>query len=59
MFGFLRKKKTEEVEETSGPITEEEMEKARGFSKQVKKYIITHDGKKEMADGSGMIKESQ
>ncbi|MFA5376039.1 MAG: hypothetical protein WC455_09870 [Dehalococcoidia bacterium] len=53
---FKRKPKEQPVIEED-EITEEEMEKARGFSRQVKRYIIRHD-KKEMADGSGMIKES-
>lgn len=59
---FSGKKGKKEAEEsthlTETHMTEEEMDRARGFSKQVKKYII-RQGKKEMADGTGMIKESQ
>jgi len=51
-----KKVKTETPEDSH--ITEEEMDRARGFSRQVKKYILRR-GQKEMADGSGMIKESQ
>lgn len=54
---FKRKPKEQPVLEKD-EITEEELEKARGFSRQVKKFIV-RECKKEMADGSGMIKESQ